>query len=677
MKKQFYSLGLIVAAAFTLTNCTKEIDQPDQAPESAGIPFEITASTVDTKTAAGDDLTTVWVNNDALSVFHAEAGSTDYGTNDQFTITTETLAQNKFTGTLTEGLDDSKTYDWYAFYPYSEYYNGKSQKIGYTTFGHTCNNFSTAKALRQTGNSSMTHLAGDVFPLYGKASAIAPYEAVSVSMQHLMSVIELKVTNKATEEFTVTGIKFSTPVNVVGSFYYNTSTGVYEPSQANGAYNSKTSELSVVDAEPIAVDASATFYLAVIPVTLSEGEVSITVVTDKGEQTKTKTLVEDNSDDIVFTAGKIKKMHFDFSAEVALKTVSLPWIENFGTTESPSDLSNYVIIDGESETKLYNEASAGGTAPELLIGKTTGSLSVNVDVKEVSGYLTLFFKSNNDYISVTSSTEDVIVEKIVQGKFHINVPEDVELLQLSLNNNEGKNVRIDDINLVARQIKIQPISFETPTYNFTINSDELNSFTGQTVLGAETTVTYTSSNTNVADVNAETGVVTMKDVVGTAIITATAVETTDYFGATASYTIVVSPSVKTVDEAIASETTVAVADGEGVATTSSGVIITQKKVSGSTSVSSSYTTVGTMRVYKGHSLTFNGKDFTKIVITYRGSYSGSDMTASSGSLVTDTEKKTVTWEGYANEVVITNNSTSSNTQLRLEKIDVTYADADN
>ena len=115
MKRNFYALGLMLAATFTLTNCTKEFENPSAEPE--GVPFEIVASTVDTKTA-NDGMSTKWVANDAINLFHAVAGTTTYGTNDKFTITSENLAANKFTGKLTEGLA-SGNYDWYALYPYS------------------------------------------------------------------------------------------------------------------------------------------------------------------------------------------------------------------------------------------------------------------------------------------------------------------------------------------------------------------------------------------------------------------------------------------------------------------------------------------------------------------------------------------------------------------------------
>ena len=104
MKRQILTLGAICAAAFTLTNCNKEIAEP-KAPVTEGIPFEIVAATADTKTA-NEGPNTVWAAGEALSVFRAKAGTaTDYGDNDQFTYTG---ADNKFKGTLKTALGGAR-----------------------------------------------------------------------------------------------------------------------------------------------------------------------------------------------------------------------------------------------------------------------------------------------------------------------------------------------------------------------------------------------------------------------------------------------------------------------------------------------------------------------------------------------------------------------------------------
>ena len=108
-------------------------------------------------------------------------------------------------------------------------------------------------------------------------------------------------------------------------------------------------------------------------------------------------------------------------------------------------------------------------------------------------------------------------------------------------------------------------------------------------------------------------------------------------------------------------------------TLSSGVTIEQSKVSGNTNVNSSYNTVSTLRVYKGHALAFTGKTFTRIEIKVTGTYYGNTLTANTGTLTpTTTSGGTIVWVGESDSVVITNNATGTNTQLRTTSFTVTY-----
>lgn len=115
-------------------------------------------------------------------------------------------------------------------------------------------------------------------------------------------------------------------------------------------------------------------------------------------------------------------------------------------------------------------------------------------------------------------------------------------------------------------------------------------------------------------------------------------------------------------------------DGSLVLTTSSGLTVTQAKVSGSTAVNESYNTASTLRVYKGHALSFSGKTITRIAITVNGNYYGSSLSADCGTLTpTSTSGGTIIWEGEADSVTITNvGSSGVTTQLRPASIVVTY-----
>ena len=119
--------------------------------------------------------------------------------------------------------------------------------------------------------------------------------------------------------------------------------------------------------------------------------------------------------------------------------------------------------------------------------------------------------------------------------------------------------------------------------------------------------------------------------------------------------------------------TFTLADGALTLTSSSGVTIQQIKVSGSTNVNGSYNTTSTLRVYKGHALSFSGKTFKRIEITVDGTYYGNGLTVNDGTLTpTTTSGGTIVWEGNSDSVTITNVASESNVQLRTKKIVVTY-----
>lgn len=141
--------------------------------------------------------------------------------------------------------------------------------------------------------------------------------------------------------------------------------------------------------------------------------------------------------------------YYSATAEYRL-VVSEPgiiWAEDF----TSKDLSAY-IIEG-SNTKLYNEELAGGTAPEILIGKSTGSMEVNIgDLQGLHGRFLLTFNSNNGISAITTTTEGVKIGKInfskPNGSCEITVPRGVTTLNLKFKNTKSSNTRVDNFKLV-------------------------------------------------------------------------------------------------------------------------------------------------------------------------------------------------------------------------------------
>lgn len=368
MKRQILTLGAICAAAFTLTNCNKEIAEP-KAPVTEGTPFEIVAATADTKTA-NDGLNTVWTTGDALNVFHAEAGSTAYGTNDEFTYAG---SANKFTGTLKTALGGGKSYDWYALYPYSSYIKTPTgTDKNYTLIGKK-NGKDTGDT--QDGNDSKAHLSGKSCPMYAVAKNVAASDVPTFTMKHLTSVVAVTVTNTNDAPLTVNSVSFSAPegTTIFGSFFINfTENGdaVYT-NHTTASWTSNTSNLTVKNGTPIAKNGKATFYLAIKPFAAKTGdELKISV---NGYE-KTHKLTKD----VEFKAGKIETVNFKYNAAGTTAVLGPDWNKVFGTSYS-----------GSFNLKK-NELSLSGTVNDVTInvknGKSTNGFVSNVDFRAYNGY---------------------------------------------------------------------------------------------------------------------------------------------------------------------------------------------------------------------------------------------------------------------------------------------------
>ena len=414
---------MALAASLSLTNCTEKIEGPIAPATPAGIPFEISAD-ISTKTTNAE-LKTIWAKGDAINLFHAVAGEKVYVSDKNFTL--DATREGVFTGNLTGKLDASN-YDWYAFYPYSEY-NKTPAGVSKDTFGYT---HIGDKSQTQEGNDSKAHLCGATLPLYGVAKGLASDVKPEIAMNNLASVVAVKVKNTTTEPLVVKSVSFTSTEDIVGTYYidFTGDNVVYTGSGKN--YVSATASLTVNNGEAIAPNSEATFYIPIKPHTAAKDKVlKISVNGCKKSLAITK--------DVTFAAGSIKTLAFNY-----VDYVTIPWAEDFS-----GDLSLYKLESGDSETKPYDQALAKGTAPELLISKNGGSFSAKV--KADAGNYILTFKSNNpSYLTVLSSDDSVTITKESDTEYLLTVPEGGSTFSLSITNTDKKgNARIDDISLVA------------------------------------------------------------------------------------------------------------------------------------------------------------------------------------------------------------------------------------
>lgn len=302
MRTRFFTLSALAVAAIALLGCNK-VEEENIVPQKNGIPFEFTASGVDTKTAT-DGVHTTWVSGDKVNLFHAVAGSTSYVSDGAFTANADG-ASVTFTGTLGGELT-ADNYDWYAIYPYNS--NNSTPKNtgtkGYVIIGSTATDSQT-----QTGNSDITHIAGNNYPVAGKVLGVSKDGKPSIAMSHLTSIIAVKVTNGTTAPITVSSVSFTGTEDIVGTYYIDfvSSPVVYTKSGDN--YVSKTANLNVTGGSAIAAGGNATFYLAIKPFTAPSGkEISLTINADKGIKFRNKVL--DSS--TTFAAGKINTLNFTY-----------------------------------------------------------------------------------------------------------------------------------------------------------------------------------------------------------------------------------------------------------------------------------------------------------------------------------------------------------------------------
>ena len=238
---------------------------------------------------------------------------------------------------------------------------------------------------------------------------------------------------------------------------------------------------------------------------------------------------------------------------------AVPSVSNAQTTVYGDGNVTYTCVEGGgTATKIYASGtmSAGGSIPELLVAKSNGSFTVSGIPTGLATKMTLTFKTNRPELTTTSTTSGVTIDNSsynADSKVFtvlVSVVSSVTSFNLIFTNPSSQNnSRVDDFLLVVGQKEDQPITFgDNKRVEWTVGTDcTLNEAKqGLTVTGAQTTVTYSSSDITVATVANDGKVTPLK--AGEVVITAIAAETNDYNQASDSYTLVITdPSATAVE----------------------------------------------------------------------------------------------------------------------------------
>ena len=335
MKKAFFFVGL-AAAALSFVGCNKEADLAGN-----GRKAEIVLSNVDTRTV-NDGMSTNWVNDDALTVFVAPAGSTEYGSNNKFVV--DDAASNHASGTVSL---ESGNYDWYLLYPYESHITTPANtNAGYLTVGSAHN-----KSQTQAGINNKEHLAGKSLPVYGIVKNVPAAQTPVVSMKHVAAVICVNVTNGTTAPIKVTEVSFTAPVDIIGTYYIDFSSHELGFKGSGNSYVSKTASLTVTGDDTIAAGASGKFYMAVKPFEAKSGESLTLKVTADGKEFE-KTIAAPAN--LEFKNGYIKTLNITYAG---------------GSEVTPSTLAQIATMDDNTSVQTNEVLVVAKSARGIMLAE--------------------------------------------------------------------------------------------------------------------------------------------------------------------------------------------------------------------------------------------------------------------------------------------------------------------
>ena len=131
-------------------------------------------------------------------------------------------------------------------------------------------------------------------------------------------------------------------------------------------------------------------------------------------------------------------------------------------------------------TKIYNESSAGGTEPELLINKSSGSFTVSGMPTESATSATLTFNENYNRTVVTSTTSGITIKSVSFSSqvysCTISIAAGVDNFDLVFTNtNTGSNVRVDNfvVEAVETGLPVTAPTINTNDISATIAANKL------------------------------------------------------------------------------------------------------------------------------------------------------------------------------------------------------------
>ncbi len=413
--KKLISLGTMLTAALSLTNCAKEF-QPE--PQAGNVSYTIYADAPETRTV-NEDMNTLWAKGDAINVFHAAAGSSAYSGNSNFTLKAGTKGEF-----VTENLagELSGTNDWYVIYPYNAGVTSPAA-AGVTVGASQVDTYVQV----QTGNDSKAHLAGYGCPLWGCQSNVSGEEIPGVGMHQMVSVVAVEVRNTSDKPVAVSTVSFAAPQDIVGAYTADV-TGETPVLTAVEGSVSNTAVLSVEGAT-IAAGATATYYIAVKPFKAAAGE---TLTMSVNGSKKTSTL----SKEVTFHPGRIKTLKFEYAPKeysgLYEKYSAGEDIVIAGRVYNKSEYGEATLLTADNEDVNIREKIHRKTGVFFLDCKGTGKF-ITTSIAEIQNKIVLIGNDEAGFATVAPN----LCWKLMAGELVMkNIAFDMVNLDASENNDK-------------------------------------------------------------------------------------------------------------------------------------------------------------------------------------------------------------------------------------------------
>lgn len=544
-----------IGTALLTLSCVKGIDG-EQGQEFYGDAREqmIEASVLSTRTT-NDGISTVWEVGDEMTAFFT---TTQGFGSAKFT----NVSGSQFSGTI-RGKRTNPA-DWYALYPYSEENEDPTEAV-----------LAIPATATQDGYDNTSHLAGAYVPLYGYAKDVADSRVPKLQMHHVATSVEFNITNSETTPIIITGIEMTLPFDLAGSFKGDLTAEEVEWAPVDGQ-TVGTVSLDVINGTALQPKSSATFSFCTMPFSgKADFKFTIHALVD-GKQVS---FVRTGNASFRNAAGVIVPFMLDFNLANSDEPVvpEDPDQPDEPTPDEPEAVNGYKLITSEPEdwSGTYLIVDAG--KQKVFTGKTDKSNyytlidsdmeddvitntslsqyeftisknSSNYYLKQGNNYYYVNWSSNSNTGIVTTTTQTAISFGGVQanGSFLFYGKD-------SSDSNKSKYLYIKSgedffkfggsggtIGILLYKYTEGAVTPTKRDQTLTFSQSEVSKtlaagagFQSQSVSGAETSVTYSSSNTDVATITSD-GYITAK-ASGTTYIKATAASSSQYNAATAQY----------------------------------------------------------------------------------------------------------------------------------------------